>query len=955
MATVMPDPALGVGADWGRQLFAASDELVLIHDEAGALLEANPAACRRLGYSREDLLHRNLRDIYVQEPGPTYLPRVSERTSLPRARAEGVYLTRDGRALPVEVRTTAVQFQQRPALLAIARDLSHQRQLEESLGKQGQLLQSILDSMDNAIVVADSQKSIFLFNRLAERLFGPGLLQGSFDLYQADRVTPLPEFPLGRCVRGESFDDLEVFVHHTEAPHGLCVSMTGRPLCERGGESKGGVLVCRDITQRQRAARRLQAQYEIARLLAADDGLVETVRRVLQLLCATLEVDVGLLWQADSAGEKLHLLAHWRQPGLALGDFIAQSQACTPALGEELPGQVWQARTAEAFAAANAPWTSSGRWAAARAAGLRHVQAFPVGSGSATTGVLVFWCREERESDDALRSMMQALGNQVGQFLEHHRVEKELRDSEALYQSLVQSLPQNIFRKDRDGRLTFTNQRYCASLRRPLHELLGKNDFDLFPHELATKYVSDDRHIMATGQILDTTERHHLPDGSTIYVHVVKTPVYDAQNRIIGVQGIFWDVTEQVHATEGLAHSERRYRQLTEATMDGIVVVDEKGGITLFNPAAERIFGYQSGEVLGGSAAQLVPDLFAPLDQEGMQNFLLRRQDDLRGTREFQARRKDGGLIPIEISLSVLSEADEGQHRAQIRLLAAIRDLTERNKMRAVLVQNEKMASIGLLTAGVAHEINNPLAFVANNLVVLERDSKAMLTLLELFESGRAILSRHAPELDARIDAFKEEVDLAYVVENLHRLLERTREGVDRVTRIVHSMRGLARKEAPHRQDTHLPDLIDSSLEILHGRFKQLGVVVEQQHDAEPIVSCVSTHMNQVVLNLLVNAFQAIEMSRRDDGCVRVRTERQAEELLLEIADNGCGIGPEHLTHLFDPFFTTKEVGEGTGLGLSFTHQIVTAHGGRVEVDSALGQGSCFRIYLPLRDRRDKV
>jgi two-component system, NtrC family, sensor kinase len=244
---------------------------------------------------------------------------------------------------------------------------------------------------------------------------------------------------------------------------------------------------------------------------------------------------------------------------------------------------------------------------------------------------------------------------------------------------------------------------------------------------------------------------------------------------------------------------------------------------------------------------------------------------------------------------------------------------------------------------------------VANNLVVLERDSKAMLTLLELFESGRAILSRHAPELDARIDAFKEEVDLAYVVENLHRLLERTREGVDRVTRIVHSMRGLARKEAPHRQDTHLPDLIDSSLEILHGRFKQLGVVVEQQHDAEPIVSCVSTHMNQVVLNLLVNAFQAIEMSRRDDGCVRVRTERQAEELLLEIADNGCGIGPEHLTHLFDPFFTTKEVGEGTGLGLSFTHQIVTAHGGRVEVDSALGQGSCFRIYLPLRDRRDKV
>src|SRR5581483_3376349 len=173
--------------------------------------EANPAACRRLGYPREELLRRTIRDIHLPEPAPTYLPRGAGHTSVPRARGEGVFVTRDGRRLPVEVRLTSASYQGRPATLVLARDLGQQRQLEESLGKQGQLLQSILDSMDNAVVVADSQQHIFLFNRLAERLLGPGLLQGTFALYEADRVTPLAETPLARCVRGESFDEVEVF------------------------------------------------------------------------------------------------------------------------------------------------------------------------------------------------------------------------------------------------------------------------------------------------------------------------------------------------------------------------------------------------------------------------------------------------------------------------------------------------------------------------------------------------------------------------------------------------------------------------------------------------------------------------------------------------------------------------------------------------------------------------
>jgi signal transduction histidine kinase len=281
--------------------------------------------------------------------------------------------------------------------------------------------------------------------------------------------------------------------------------------------------------------------------------------------------------------------------------------------------------------------------------------------------------------------------------------------------------------------------------------------------------------------------------------------------------------------------------------------------------------------------------------------------------------------------------------------------IAERNRMRAVLVQNEKLASIGLLSAGVAHEINNPLAFVANNLVVLERDCKGLLELITAYSAGDAALTQAAPEVSAKTRELAEQLDLPYVQDNLGRMLQRTREGIDRVSRIVHSLRGLARTDVPRYQDVRLPDLIDSSLEIIRGRFRPLGVVVEQKHDDNPVVPCVSTQISQVILNLLVNAHQAIEAAKREGGKVTIRTERRHGEMLLEITDNGTGISSENLSRIFDPFFTTKDVGEGTGLGLSISHHIITAHGGRIELDSAPGKGTCFRIYLPLKEPRNRT
>ena len=272
----------------------------------------------------------------------------------------------------------------------------------------------------------------------------------------------------------------------------------------------------------------------------------------------------------------------------------------------------------------------------------------------------------------------------------------------------------------------------------------------------------------------------------------------------------------------------------------------------------------------------------------------------------------------------------------------------ERHQMRGRVVQSEKLASLGMLSAGVAHEINNPLAYIATNLAVLERDSSFLLGLLDLYEKSQDTLAAAHPELQGQISRLAAEFDLAYVRENMGKIVQSTRQGVKRVADIVQNLRGFARLDRAEVDQADVNEAISAALEMLRGRLERYGISVQEHKGELPLVPGSSAQLNQVFLNLLVNAVQAIEATDRGDGRITITTEEKSGEVLVEIGDNGCGISEEHLPRIFTPFFTTKGVGDGTGLGLSITHGIVQDHGGRLQVDSIAGQGTCFRVILPV-------
>lgn len=267
----------------------------------------------------------------------------------------------------------------------------------------------------------------------------------------------------------------------------------------------------------------------------------------------------------------------------------------------------------------------------------------------------------------------------------------------------------------------------------------------------------------------------------------------------------------------------------------------------------------------------------------------------------------------------------------------------ENQQVHLQLLQSEKLAAIGQLAAGIAHEINTPIGFINSNLNSLNTYLGDIFSVLDAYD---ALAANSHIALDAlqKLLELKRQKDLDYLRADIPQLIAESREGLSRVSDIVQNLQDFSHAESHNWELSDLHKDIDSALNIIANELIDHCTIHKEYGDI-PEIACLPSQLNHVFMNLLINAAQAIETQ----GNIIIRTGSNDREVWVEISDNGEGIAPEHLSHLFEPFFTTKPIGKGTGLGLSIAQNIVCKHSGRIEVNSKIGLGSTFRVWLPIR------
>ena len=260
------------------------------------------------------------------------------------------------------------------------------------------------------------------------------------------------------------------------------------------------------------------------------------------------------------------------------------------------------------------------------------------------------------------------------------------------------------------------------------------------------------------------------------------------------------------------------------------------------------------------------------------------------------------------------------------------------------LVQSEKMASVGVLTAGIAHELNNPINFMSGNVHPLQRDLEEVFALLEKYE--QTISKNDLGSYFTELHKLKDEMDFSYLIQEIYSLLKGIEEGAHRSSEIIKGLRSFSRLDDEASQIYDIHEGIDSSLVLLQNKIIDKKIVVRKDYGDFEGVECFPSKLNQVIMNILTNSLQAMEADR---GELFIQTVSSALGIKIIIKDNGKGMQPEVKEHIFDPFFTTKEVGKGTGLGLSISYGIIEKHNGNIDVISEPGKGTEFIISLPRR------
>jgi two-component system, cell cycle sensor histidine kinase and response regulator CckA len=491
---------------------------------------------------------------------------------------------------------------------------------------------------------------------------------------------------------------------------------------------------------------------------------------------------------------------------------------------------------------------------------------------------------------------------------ERKQAEEALRRSESLNRNLVAHLPQQIFIKDREGVYISCNDNFARELGLSRDQILGRDDFAICPRAQAEKYRRDDQQVIASGQPLRMEERYAVA-GEERWAHTIKVPYHDEHGRVVGVMGIFEDITGRKRAE---AQSQVQLAALS-ASANAIVITDREGAVRWVNEAFTRLTGYEFEEVAGQNPRVLKSGKQDEAFYQRMWDTLLRGQV---WHGEVVNKRKDGALYTEEMTITpVRSTGEEITH-----FIAVKQDVTARLLLEEKLRQSQKMEAFGQLAGGVAHDFNNALSIIQIQSDLLR---------------GMGGLSGDQDQLLAEIN-----------------------QAVQHASNLTRQLLLFGRKKKAEMQRLDLNETVAGFIKMLQ---RILGEDIRAQFHCSPAVLAVNADagmMEQVLINLATNARDAMPAGGRltlatrvveldEAAAAQMPQGRPGSFVCLSVSDTGKGIAPEILPRIFEPFFTTKDVGKGTGLGLATVFGIVQQHQGWVQVESAVGRGTEFLIYLP--------
>jgi PAS domain S-box-containing protein len=481
--------------------------------------------------------------------------------------------------------------------------------------------------------------------------------------------------------------------------------------------------------------------------------------------------------------------------------------------------------------------------------------------------------------------------------------------SNAVLRALIDTFPDQLYARDRQHRHILNNHAQVKLLgAKNAEETLGKTDYDFYPEEIAEDFHRDNEKVMSTGEALVGHEEYiPMAGGKGRWLSTTKVSIRGSTGEIVGLLGVAFDITERKEATDKITEQ----AAMIEQAHDAIVLLDLEGRVLYKNPAAERIFGVQRARAEGRNAAEI----FSALESE---QFVKAARETLeKGTwhGEFRIHKPDGTEVIIENRRSIIRDAD-GKPKAQLSISV---DITDQKRVEALSLRNQRLESIGTLAGGIAHDLNNVLAPILMSIALLrhkvgDEGGQRLLGMLEQNAERGAQLVRQVLAFGRGIEGEKALIQIKHIAREVGQIIADT-----------------------------FPKNIRFSLE---GESRPWAVIGD------------ATQLHQVLLNLCVNARDAMPSGGNltlrilnrylDETFASMNPgSRPGPYVIVSVIDTGTGMPAVVRDRIFEPFFTTKEVGKGTGLGLSTSMGIVQGHGGFLTVESEVGKGTTFNVYLP--------